>query len=110
VAFFCYKWGDCNIQWNLADWTWSECQFVEELISEIRPGIPGEEALPNWLKEDVPYNPYDQEKRKKFIKLLCKINKTDYEEEKMSNKNIKISVNDVSLVIKKVSGIDIKIN
>lgn len=28
----CYKWGNCNILWKDANWTWDECRLVEEII------------------------------------------------------------------------------
>jgi hypothetical protein len=98
------------VPWNLADWTWSQCQFVGEIISEIRPGVPGEHALPPWLQEQYkPYDPYEKQKREKFIRLLCKVKgEPEYDEKKKVRDDIKITVDDVALVIKAVSGIDIK--
>ena len=71
----CYKWGcpdiPANVWWNSANWLWSECQLVDEIVT----GIIGEEALPEWLAED--YDPYanrlNTQKREKFIRLLRKV-------------------------------------
>ena len=95
----------------MANWTWSECQLIEEILSSIpTTGIPGEKALPPWLQEEEkPYNPYEQKKRDKFIQLLCKVKGySEFDEKKKVRDDIKVTINDVALVIKAVSGIDVK--
>ena len=96
--------------WNMANWKWSECQLVEELLTGLHTGVPGEHALPSWLQEQYkPYDPYEKQKREKFIRLLCKVkSEPEYDEKKKVRDDIKITVDDVALVIKAVSGIDIK--
>ncbi len=109
MSFLCYKWGSTSVPWNMANWKWSECQLVAEVIGGLPGGIPGEEALPSWLKEEEPYDPYGKEKRKRFIRLLCKVKGyPEYDEQKEVRKDIKITVDDVILVIKKVSGINVR--
>jgi hypothetical protein len=34
----CYRWGDAEIPWSSANWTWSECQLVAECIRWITAG------------------------------------------------------------------------
>lgn len=105
----CYKWGNCNVLWKNADWKWSECRLVEEIISELRPGVPGELLVPEWLREEEPYDPYGKEKRRRFIHLLCKVKDKEYKDKKEVKENIKITVEDVKLVIKAVKGIEIEV-
>lgn len=112
MSIICHKWGECNVLWKNADWKWSECQLVAEIIEGLqqRPGVPGEAALPSWLREEKIYDPYEQDKRRRFIELLAKVKgEKDFGEKRQINENVKISVHDVKLVVKKVSGIDISI-
>ncbi len=111
MRVICYKWGEASVLWKNANWAWQDCRLVDEIIENlIRPGIPGELALPPWLQEETPYNPYDKEKRKRFIRLLCKVKgEPEYDEKKEVRTDIKITLNDVRLVTRAVKGIDIQI-
>jgi hypothetical protein len=104
--FLCRKWGMTDIQWNLADWKWSECQLVSDIIQFYnRPGIDaskiykGEEQF--WIK--------DHEKKNRLIRLICKVKNEKYDESKEVRNDIKINIDDVKLVVKTVSGIDLDI-
>jgi len=104
MAMFCYRWGNCNVLWNLADWTWSECQLVSDIIA----GFAGNAAphFPDWLREDAK----DEEKRKRFIRLLCKVKGEPlYDEKKEVRTDIIVKAKDVEMVVKAVSGIDVTI-
>jgi hypothetical protein len=93
----------------MANWKWSECQLVEELLSGFHPGVPGDKAVPPWLREEEhPHNPYEKDKRERFIRLLCKVKGyPEYDEKKKVRDDIKVTIDDVALVIRTVSGIDI---
>jgi hypothetical protein len=104
MALFCYRWGNANIPWNLADWTWSECQLIADIIQ----GFGGAAApnFPAWLKEDT----REEEKRKRFIRLLCKVEDgAQYDETKEVKTDIVVKARDVEMVIKAVAGIDVTI-
>ena len=103
----CRKWGSTPVKWNVADWKWSECQLVKELLG----GVPGERALPQWLHEEVPYDAYAELKKKKlFLEILCKIEgKTVLNEKREIDMKRKITARDIQLVIKEVAGIDVSI-
>lgn len=103
----CHKWGLCGITWVSANWKWSECQLVRDIIT----GIDATQALPQWLQEPYdPYNKTDQEKRKKFVKLLVKIKGENLKEiEQEKHENAKISIKDVQLVVKTMTGIEIEV-
>jgi len=107
----CYKWGKCPVLWKDADWTWGECRLVDEIVSGIpNDGVPGEWAQPPWLQEEKPWDPYNQEKRKRFIHLLRRLKgEPDFDEQKEVNPNIKITLNDIKFVVKSVKGIDIQV-
>jgi len=111
MAFFCYKWGKCSVPWNTANWTWRECRLIADLLADIRPGVPGELAIPTWLREETPHNPYSKDKREQFIRLLCKVRGySEYDDKKKERNDIEVGVEDVVLVVKTVSGIDITAN
>lgn len=102
MALFCYRWGNANVRWNVADWTWSECQTVGDIISGFGPGAPP--AFPAWLREDKK----DDERQKRFIRLLCKVKGEPlYDEKKEVKSNIIVNARDIELVVKAVAGIDV---
>jgi hypothetical protein len=106
----CYKWGNCNVLYKNANWKFSECQLVDEIIIGNVPGVPGEFAQPSWL-QDEPKSELDRKKRKRFIRLIYKVkNYPKYDESKEVKEDIKITVNDIKLVLKAVKGIDVEIN
>lgn len=110
MPYFCYKWGSCSSPWNLANWKWSECQLVQEIISGNPPGVPGELALPPWLQEEETFGlkKDEKEKRERFITLFCKVKGySETEQKKKVKEGIKITTEDVVFVVKTVSGIDI---
>jgi hypothetical protein len=111
MRVICYKWGECDVKWSAANWTWKDCRLIDEIIGTlVRPGIPGEVALPPWLREEKPYNPYDKDKRERFIRLLCKVKgEPEYDEKRKVRTDIKITLDDVKLVARAVRGIDIQI-
>ena len=64
---------------------------------------------PSRLKQRSCFFGKHPEKKKKFIKLLCKVEGKEYKETKEILKR-QIRITDVTLVAKEVLGIDIKIN
>jgi len=109
----CYRWGITNIQWNNANWLWSECQLVQEILTTLQPSGPDATVLIQpWL--DAPWNPFrageveTNDKRRRLIKLICKVKDVIYTEEKKAGDMV-ITANDIRMVVKKVSGIDLKI-
>lgn len=147
MARICYLWSVADVKYGEANWTWDECQIVEELCktwgdanhlwfranwiwskcsgslpppppppppitaSVINYGVDATTLVQPWLEE--PWNPYReaeekarQAKRKRLIKLICKIKGEKFDEEK-EVKDIDISIEDVKLVVKKVANIDL---
>jgi hypothetical protein len=99
-----FQWNNANFTWNANNpfpnqsktpFTWDDCALIFELITSLNGGSP----------EDV----WDREKKKKFIKLFCKVQGKEYKETK-EIKNYKIRISDVALVAKEVLGINIKID
>tara|TARA_R100001509_G_scaffold134509_2_gene88093 strand:+ start:805 stop:1092 length:288 start_codon:yes stop_codon:yes gene_type:complete len=88
-----FKWDTANFTWDNNPYTWDEVELVKELV---RGGGSYQETFK------------DEEKKKKFIKLLCKVQGKEYKETH-EVKKVKVKAKDVKLVIKEVLNIDIKI-
>ena len=101
MARVCHKWGYTNILWKNANWKWSECQLVAEVVSYL--GVDASQiGKPPWE---------DEIKRKKLIQLICKVKGEDeYNSTKEKRENIKIEADDIKLVVKAVLGIDVDVS
>ena len=96
------KWEDANFKWNDNPYTWDEVALVVEAIEAIS-GPPGE-------GDDFihPFFDKDPEKKKKLIKLICKVQGKTIEKEK-EIKEYKITVKDIQLLAEEVLGINVTI-
>lgn len=108
-----FKWNTSDFNWDATDPTegktyppnervtgtnnWDDCA----LIIEILEGIGGKSP------DDYFYN--KPEKKKKFIKLLCKVQGKEYKETKQVQKT-QIFIRDIKLVAKEILGVEVKIN
>ena len=135
----CSLWSSAATKWEKANWTWSECELIEEICSvwgttgidwsnlnwwwsscsgslpPIPPtpaidigyrGVDATTLIQPWMEE--PWNPYrDEKKKRRLIKLICKVKGQKYEEEK-EIKEFNVSIDDIQLVIKSATGVDIK--
>lgn len=122
-VFLCPVWGSEGTQWKTANWWWSLC-FGSGSNPPIPPipsasftgslqplGLDATTIVQPWLIE--PWNPYTaadehDKKRKRLIKLICKVKGQTYEEEKRVG-DMKISVDDIRMVVKAVSNIDLDV-
>ena len=99
------KWGDADFKWNDNPYTWDEVAIVVEAIEAIKAisGPPGE-------GDDFihPLFDKDPEKRKKLVKLICKVQGKTIEKEK-EIKDYKITVKDIQLLAEEVLGINVKV-
>ena len=93
------KWENADFKWNSNPFTWDEVALVIEVIS----GPPGE-------GDDYvhPFFDKDPEKKKKLIKLICKVQGKTIEKNK-EIKEYKITVKDIQLLAEKVLGINVKV-
>jgi len=88
-------WDNANFTWNSNPYTWDEVQLVQEILGG---GGIIEDDMP-WLKP---------EKKNKLIKLILKIKgETLTESKQIPIKQYKIKAEDVRLVIREVSGIEL---
>lgn len=91
-----FKWNTANFQWNSNPYTWDDCAITQEVVDTIRRGGSYQEVFK------------DTTKKKKFIKLICKVEGVEYKETKEIKKR-QIRITDVALVAKEVLGVDIKV-
>ena len=84
-----YTWDNTNFSWNNNPYTWDEVA----LITQASDGIFD---VDNW----------DKGKKKKLIKLICKVKGKTYNKSKYAN-DYKIKVSDVKLAAKEILGIEI---
>ena len=97
------KWEDADFKWNLAPtvgtpYTWDDVQLVEEVVETVHQGGGVIEDDMPWVK--------DQDKKKRLIKLICKVQGRTYKETK-ETQDIKITAKDIKLLAEKVLGIEV---
>lgn len=112
------KWNNANFKWNVGStfpnqsstpFTWDDVALVKELIEAI-----GYDAYSDVLDVDDPDDHLDSflkdkpDKKRKLIKLICKVQGKTYEETKEIDE-VKINIKDVKLLIKEVLGINVTI-
>jgi len=104
----CSIWSTENVQWNNANWTWAECQMVQEIILGNQPGVDAEILIQPWQLEE-PWNPYKKmssDKRKRLIRLICKVRGEEYSEEK-ETQDFSVKIGDIKTVVKAVANVDL---
>ena len=110
------KWEDADFKWNIAPpsedyksgfkassfpFTWDDVALVEEVVEVVQEA--GGSVIDGISK-------LEPEKKKRFIKLICKVKGIEtYSGQKTIRDDIKVSTEDVELVIKEVLGIDLTI-
>tara|TARA_B100000927_G_C16417422_1_gene449897 strand:- start:588 stop:923 length:336 start_codon:yes stop_codon:yes gene_type:complete len=98
------KWEEANFLWNESPHKWSE---VIKIVKKVAQG--GGSYLENYKK-------LDKEEKKKFIEVIVKIKGNQeyssphiYNEKKEVQDNIKVTTEDIKMVIKEVLGINLEI-
>ena len=110
------KWEDADFKWNIAPpsedykpgftassfpFTWDDVALIEEVVEAVQEA--GGSVIDGISK-------LEPEKKKRFIKLVCKVKGVEtYSGQKTIKDDIKISVEDIELVIKEVLGIDLTV-
>jgi len=106
------KWKDADFKWNAAPpskdykvgfkpssfpYTWNDVALVEEAIGAGGGGV---------MAEDMPWTKFEDEKKKRLVKLICKVQGKTIKEEK-EIQDYKIKVSDIKLLAEKVLGIEV---
>ena len=100
-----FQWDKANFAWETNPFpnqsknpfTWDDCALIIEVLESLLGGKAPEDL---WK---------DKQKKKQFIKLLCKIEGKEYKETKEIIDR-KIRITDIALVAKEVLGINIKVD
>ena len=109
-----YKWNTANFTYNIAPtdtkksrYTWDDVALVTEVLP---PPDDGEVIIRGRGSDEEYIHPLfkDEEKKKRLIKLICKVQGIEYKEEK-EIKETKVTVKDVKILAKEVLGINVKI-
>ena len=88
-------WDNANFKWNDNPHTWDEVLLVIEAVGG--GGV---------MAEDMPWTQFKDEKKKRLIKLICKVQGKTYKETK-ETKDIKITAKDIKILAEKVLGIEV---
>jgi len=89
------KWENANFTWNNNSFTWEEVVLVKEALGG--GGV---------MAEDMPWTQFDTDKKKRLVKLICKVQGKTIKEEK-EIQNYKIKVSDIKILAEKVLGIEV---
>jgi hypothetical protein len=111
------KWEELTVNWEDLNLIWEDISILLEVVETLRKrgGSGGS------YKEYMEKNPWDvtkrelkkelgEEKIKKFIKLVCRVNNLEFEEERELKTNIDITVDHLEKVINEATKIGIKID
>ena len=85
------SWGQANSSWNNNSFTWEEVALAEEAYGDL-------------INE--PWQQWGGKKKKKLVKLICKIKGKTYKQTKQV-KDIKITTKDIRLLAERVLGIEV---
>ena len=93
-----------KIKWNEANFKWEDNPHIWNLVVEIVEAIEAGAGIIEAVQKLEP------EKKKRFIKLVCKVKGIEtYSGQKTIRDDIKVSAEDIELVIKEVLGIDLTV-
>lgn len=115
VKEICAVWGETNVFWKNANWNWSACNSGSippipptGSVFVPLPGIDATTLIQPWMYPDEPWDAYKEQKRKRLIKLICKVKGKTFEEEKQA-KEFNVSIDDIKMVVKTVANVDLEI-
>ena len=91
-----------NIQWNTVEGTWDDNTFKWDEITLVTELVSNGASVPEILGL---VKDFEAEKNRRFIKLVCKVKGIEtYSGQKTIKDDIKISAEDIELVIQEVLG------
>ena len=108
-----FKWNTANFKWDEGStfpnqsntpFTWDDVALIVEIAEALGPYADldlQDDAIQSLVKDDP-------EKKKRLIKLICKVQGKTYKETKEIDK-VKINIKDVKLLIKEALGINVTI-
>jgi len=105
-----YNWEEVNIDWATVDMNWEEVGF---LVNEVMPLMTYTAPLSGPIdKRDLrKLNELPEEKRRKIIKIVCRITGEDeYISYKYKNEDIKITADHINIIRNELFKNKIKVN
>tara|TARA_Y100000310_G_scaffold324973_1_gene387665 strand:- start:634 stop:939 length:306 start_codon:yes stop_codon:yes gene_type:complete len=93
-------WSGANFTWGSNEYTWGEVQLVAEVAEVVQAG--GGVEPEEWLESQP-------EKKRKLIKLICKVKGVPYSMQKEKREDINITTKDIDLLVEKVLGIKVTV-
>jgi len=103
------EWENTDFTWDQLDMLWEDVAIIKEVGELIRRG--------GGSSDYVRGNPWDktrrelgEEKTKKFIKIVCRVNGLEYEDVIDPNPKIKVTANHIDRVFNESIKVGIKID
>lgn len=117
MSIVCYQWGNTNVLWKDAGWVWSMCAttptppITSSIEISLQPlGVDATTLIQPWLIE--PWNPYRagerEDNRKRWIKLIIKMNGEEFSEEK-EVKDFNMITDDIKLMVQDKKNINLEV-
>ena len=102
------EWENTNFTWDNLEMLWEDVAILIEVGGVIRRGGGSAEYVKGnpWEKT---YKEIGEEKTKKFIRLVCKINEIDYEDVIYRNPKVKVKAEHIEKVFNEALKIGVKI-
>ena len=106
ATFTYWDWEEVDINWEALDLNWEE---VGILITDVLPNVSG--IWPAGAKDQLKQlNKLSKEKKRKIIRIACKIEGLEFIESKYKNeKDINITIEHINIILNKISN-NIKVN
>tara|TARA_R110001592_G_C13177517_1_gene750474 strand:- start:36 stop:389 length:354 start_codon:yes stop_codon:yes gene_type:complete len=103
------KWEDADFKWNIAPpnedykvgFKASLVPYTWDDVALIKAALGGGGDM-----DEMPWTKWEDDKKKRLIKLICKVKGKTYKETK-TTQDIKITAKDIKLLAEKVLGIEV---
>ena len=99
-------WNLSNTTWADANWKWSDpIPPIPVVVIGNQPGVDAETLIQPWQLEE-PWNPYRNDKKKRLIKLICRMNGREYIEEREA-REFPVKIGNVRTMVNTTTNIDL---
>ena len=95
------KWEDADFAWELAPTDTDKNRYTWDDVALVKEAVGGGGDM-----EEMPWTKWEDDKKKRLIKLICKVKGKTYRETK-EVQDIKITAKDIKLLAEKVLGIEV---
>ena len=95
------KWEDADFAWELAPTDTDKNRYTWDDVALVKEAVGGGGDM-----EEMPWTKWEDDKKKRLIKLICKVKGKTYRETK-EVQEIKITAKDIKLLAEKVLGIEV---